>query len=115
MTSKSRATRLRAELPRRLAVSAPTDGAPEHAGPALPLLLIAGLGAAGACVAWLMFLMRSGGEAAAPRPVAPVPRFPPDVVLEAELQEILAEERLKRFADEHGRDMAEPGEPVRAG
>jgi hypothetical protein len=37
------------------------------------------------------------------------------MVLEAELQEIIAVERLKCFEEEHGRNMAERGEPVRAG
>jgi len=90
-------------------------GAPDRDRPALPLLLVAGIGAAGVCAAWLTRLLLGGGQAATPNVIAPVPRIPPDASVEAELQEIVAEERLKRFADEHGRDIGEPGEPVRAG
>jgi hypothetical protein len=77
-------------------------------------VLLVALSAVGICAGWLILMMRGRGETGAPSLVAPV-RIPPDAMLEAELQEILAEERLKRLHEEHGRDMAERGEPARAG
>ena len=79
-------------------VSAPEPGAAEHDGPALPLMLVAALSAAGGCAVWLMLLLRRGGEAAVPRAMAPDPLIPPDASVEAELQEIVAEERARQIA-----------------
>jgi hypothetical protein len=84
--------------PRTETVSAPEPGAPEHDGPAPPLMLVAALTAAGGCALWLMLLLRRGGEAAAPRATAPDPRIPPDASVEAELQEIVAEERARQLS-----------------
>jgi hypothetical protein len=82
--------------PRTGTTRLPTAGATGRGGPALPLVLVAGLSAAGACAVWLILLLRRGGEAGRPFVTTPAPRIPPDVTIEAELQEILAEERRVR-------------------
>lgn len=94
--------------PREVPVSAPAEDDPP------PLLLVI-LSAAGLCVIGLFVLLRRDGQAEGQPAVMPDASSPPDARIEAELQEILAEERLKRFEVEHGRAFGEPGEPIRAG
>lgn len=93
-------------------VSAPAPVAPEHDGPALPLMLAAALSAAVGCAVWLMMLLRRPGEAAAPSANDPVPQVPPvpsDASVEAELQEIVAEERARQASRETAAIRAGPG------
>jgi hypothetical protein len=93
-------------------VSAPAPVAPEHDGPALPLMLAAALGAAVGCAVWLMMLLRRPGAAAAPHANDPVPQVPPvpsDASVEAELQEIVAEERARQVSRETAAIRAGPG------
>ena len=84
-------------------------GAPERDGPALPLMLVAALSATVGCAVWLMLLLRREGEAAAPRATDPVPQVPPDASVEAELQEIVAEERARQMSQETAAIRTGPG------
>jgi hypothetical protein len=83
--------------------------APERDGPALPLMLVAALSAAVGCAVWLVLLLRRGGEAAAPCATDPAPQVPPDASVEAELQEIVAEERARRMSQETAAIRTGPG------
>lgn len=88
---------------------------PQHERASPLALSVLGMLALAVCLAALvvMLLRRRGGESAqagsAPAPV------PPDVVIEAELQEIVAEERLRLLHDEQRQQRMDPGEPIRAG
>ena len=112
----------RAPIPERALPQAQSEATPvamprtaaRHAPP-LPLWLVTVLSIGGVCAGVLMFLRRQGGEAAVGGVPPPAPRIPPDLLLEAELQEIVAEERHKRLREEHDRKPAEAGEPIRAG
>ena len=101
--------------PQSEAASVPTARAAARRAPPVPLWLVAVLTIGGVCAGVLMFLRRHGGEAAAAGAPPLAPRIPPDLLLEAELQEIVAEERHKRLREEHDREPAEAGEPIRAG
>jgi hypothetical protein len=87
------------------------EGLPPGLLVALAALVFAGIGGGG-------IYARGRARARGPTPGIPdgaVRARIRDLRIEAELQEILVEERLKRFEEEQGRDIAEPGEPVRAG
>jgi hypothetical protein len=94
--------------PRAVPVRAPTDS---DGAPLLPLVV----GAAAICGLVALLLLRRRGQATGSVSLDPRSPIPPAALIEAELQELVAEERHKRLQEEHGREPAEAGEPIRAG
>lgn len=105
--SPERLARVDAVEPRAIPVRTPAedDG---------PLLLLA-VGAAAISAAGVLLVLRGGGQGTGSASLEPVSPIPPDALIEAELQEILAEEGHRRLREERGRDPAERGDPIRAG
>ena len=95
------------------ALRAPDGVAADGRAPALPTIAFALLGLMGMAALVALLWRRRGGRSA-PVVARPMP-FPPDVLIEAELQEIVAEERHRLLRDEHEHELPETGEPIRAG
>jgi hypothetical protein len=94
--------------PRAVPVRPPTDS---EGPPLLPLIV----GAAAICGLVVLLRLRRRGQATGSVSLDPISPIPPDALIEAELQELVAEERHKRLQEEHGPEPAEAGEPIRAG
>ena len=94
--------------PRAPPVRAPADGD----GPALLPLIVGAVAISGIVV---LLLLRRRGRATGSVSLDPISPIPPDALIEAELQELVAEERHKRLQAQDDCEPAEAGEPIRAG